>query len=963
MATPLPYNPSFALGGVTMARVSLRNFLQQGEAVRAPEVPVLRTDATLLLANFEQSKRGWFWATDAAGCLTYISPTIAEMIGKSVTELVHTSFTDIFAPMGHECAARDRLPFVLSRRADIDGLIQQTIGEGGIRWWALSGRVRNTGEGDFAGYVGFSVDVTDQRNSSETASQMALYDALTGLPNRLHMSRRIEESVLGIQHPGRSCAVLLIDLDRFKAVNDSLGHPAGDALLKQVAHRLTKIVGEKEKVFRLGGDEFQVIMPNCDDRADLGQLAHEIIASVSQPYLIDGSRCIIGASVGLAIGPGDGMSGEALIRNADLALYSAKGSGRGCYRFYCEDMLHAAEDRRALEEDLRDALAKNELTLFYQPIVSSRTNAVTGVEALIRWHHPTRGSVSPAVFIPIAEEADLITRLGEWIIRKACDDAAGWPADIRVAVNVSPIQFANENLPQIITSALANSGLTPKRLEVELTEGIFLSESTETDDMFAALKRIGVRLALDDFGTGYSSLGYLKTAPFDKIKIDQSFVRGATLPGSRNGAIIAAIVALAGALEMETTAEGIESFDQLDLIHDLGVSHVQGYVYSQAIPSEELARQLQDGAWTIVPDGPARQRSDRRSMYRKGGAIVGSFYHSVIIRNLSESGALIEGLVDVPLGAQIIVDFGKCQLTVATVRRVQQRGHGVEFGQPLVIDDVGDLGTSHRVAPYLLARCGLSGAGELGGSRRLDGDLMEDGEGIVVISRNLGLKMPPRPTDPLFTNATRTGIGKGDGAGADNGIGAIEGADPLGGFAPTGLRGDNDPVSAPAGDQIHHKVQQLFAASNPLQGMSLSSPGGSAARHLTQGEWDRLKIAVEESQNTQLKYIIALVVVTGCRFQELLAARWNDVDLPLRRWTVVSAETGTPKQIMLVTAALQIMESLPQIGKSGHLIVNPRTKKPFQSVFGSWDAARKKAGLANLSIHDLRNSIQRNWQM
>jgi EAL domain-containing protein (putative c-di-GMP-specific phosphodiesterase class I) len=307
---------------------------------------------------------------------------------------------------------------------------------------------------------------------------------------------------------------------------------------------------------------------------------------------------------------------------------------------------------------------------------------VTGVEALVRWNHRERGAISPAVFIPIAEEANLIWPLGEWVLRKACEDAARWPGEMRVAVNVSPIQFANPDpLPKIVANALAATGLAPDRLELEITESVFLADSAETGRMFKALKGLGVRLALDDFGTGYSSLGYLQSAPFDKIKIDQSFVRDATIPGSRNGAIIAAIVALAEALEMETTAEGIESLDQLDLVRKLNVSHVQGYVYSKAVPQAELLEHAEAGSWTIKPAGPARQRNDRFSLFRKVGAIHDNHRYGVVIRNLSATGAFIEGLLDVPVGTRFVIDFGEGQLVTATVRRSMRHQQGVEFEQ------------------------------------------------------------------------------------------------------------------------------------------------------------------------------------------------------------------------------------------------------------------------------------------
>ena len=417
--------------------------------------------------------------------------------------------------------------------------------------------------------------------------------------------------------------------------------------------------------------------------------------------------------MGVAIAPFDGQTSDDLVRNADLALYAAKGNGRGRFRFYSSDLHQAAEDRRALEEDLRDALTRGEMELTYQPVVQAKTNLVTGVEALIRWTHPERGLISPSVFVPIAEETNLIWPLGEWVLRKACEDAARWPGDLRVAVNVSPIQFANEDLPKVVASALGAAGLSPDRLELEITENVFLSDSAETARMFKALKDLGVRLALDDFGTGYSSLGYLQSAPFDKIKIDQSFVRGATVPGSRNGAIIAAIVALAEALDMETTAEGIESHDQLDLIRNLHVSHVQGYIYSKPVGNDELVDHAEAGSWMIKPSGPAKQRNDRFQMFRKVGAIHGNHRYNVVIRNLSATGAFIEGILDVPTGTRFVIDFGEGQLVTATVRRSMKHQQGIEFEQTRVSDGNGGLCTRHRVSPYLIAAATQQTPGQL----------------------------------------------------------------------------------------------------------------------------------------------------------------------------------------------------------------------------------------------------------
>jgi len=701
-------------GAATGGRGLLGKFGARSARSGAEAMPNLHTrEALLLLQNYEESGRGWFWSTDTKGRLTYITDAVARLMGRSSGELLGTPLTDLFLPPESHGERQRTLPFLLTRQSKFDDLPLRSAFEGDDRWWAISGRPHHDDRGNFCGYRGSGTDITAQRRSAEDASRLALYDSLTGLANRFHISKKLDTTLAAFSQQQRSCAIMLLDLDRFKQVNDTLGHPAGDALLKQVAERLLKIVGDKEMVSRLGGDEFQIILPDIEDRGRLGDMAADIIGSLSQPYSVEGSRCIIGASVGVAIAPFDGQSSEDLVRNADLALYAAKGNGRGRFRFYSSDLHQSAEDRRALEEDLRDALARGQMELTYQPVVNAKSNMVTGVEALLRWNHPDRGPISPALFIPIAEEANLIWPLGEWVLRKACEDAARWPGDLRVAVNVSAIQFANGDLPKIITSALSNAGLPADRLELEITESVFLADSSETARMFTALKALGVRLALDDFGTGYSSLGYLQSAPFDKIKIDQSFVRGATVKGSRNAAIIAAIVALAEALDMETTAEGIESLDQLDLIRKLNVSHVQGYVYSKPVANAELVEHTEGGAWTIKPSGPARQRNDRFQMFRKVHAIHDNHRYAVVIRNLSRTGAFIEGILDVPVGTQFVIDFGEGQLATATVRRSINHQQGIEFEQSMVSDGNGGLCTRHRVSPYLIAAASQQAANTL----------------------------------------------------------------------------------------------------------------------------------------------------------------------------------------------------------------------------------------------------------
>ena len=694
-----------AQGGSLRGRIG--GLLGSGSSTRAAHG---RPAPHELIENYEALQLGWFWSSDEEGRITYVSDYIVETLSKA-GEVIGRPLTELFQAGDDE--DQRTLPFHLARHNKFEGVAVRLRIDGVDRWWSLSGRAQHDARNRFTGFIGHASDVTAERASAASNTQLAMYDPLTGLLNRRHMAIFLETALNATRTVGRPCALLQIDLDRFK----------------QVAERLQLLIGEKGKVCRIGGDEFQIAIPEQEDRGYLGTLGQSLISTLSQPYSIGGSRCNIGASVGIAISPFDGDTSEVLVRNADLALYAAKGNGRGRYTFFSEQLSKAAEDRSQLEQDLRDAVAKGQLAVHYQPIVAAATNDVALFEALIRWTHPSLGNISPAVFIPIAEETKLIVQIGEWTLRRACEDAAAWPRGAKVAINVSPIQFAEEGFVSTVASILAHTGISPERVELEITEGVFLSESDDNNAKFAALKALGVRLVLDDFGTGYSSLGYLKSAPFDKIKIDQSFIRGATAEESRNRAIIAAIVALADALGMETTAEGIESFDQLELMKKLGVKLIQGFLFSQAVPNELVADALGEGGeWTIVPSGPAKQRAPRFAVLRRIGVVHEDHRYTVLMRNISETGALIEGLLDVPVGTQFVVDLGEGQLAVATVRRSQNDQQGVEFEQKLVSDGQGGLCTRHRVSPYAIAA-----AGGLFGESKIASPLITKGEGGSLV--------------------------------------------------------------------------------------------------------------------------------------------------------------------------------------------------------------------------------------
>ncbi len=649
--------------------------------------------AHLLVEEFEAHTNGWFWQTDAEGQVTYLSDKVARDLDRPDAPAIGQVLNKLFRMDSASPETERTLAFHLASRTAFSNYSVRPASEATIdRWWSISGRPVSDDKGRFLGFVGSGSDLTERRRIDAEITRLALFDGLTGLANRQRLRLSLEQT---LNQPGsvpRQTALFLLDLDRFKSVNDTLGHQTGDALLKKVALRLQHTIGETGLVGRLGGDEFKVIIPFAPEREALADLARRVISDLSQPYSINGSAISIGCSIGVAIAPSDGSDAETLVRNADLALYAAKGEGRGVHRFFRSELLVGAQSRKQLEDDLREALAADQFFVAYQPVVSTRTQRIVGFEALLRWQHPTRGLVSPSDFIPVAEECGLIETIGEWVLRTACMEAAEWPDSIRVAVNVSPIQFANPALSTIVTSALAKSGIKPDRLELEITEGVFVDESAATEQMFKALKGCGVRLALDDFGTGYSSLGYLRKAPFDKIKIDQSFVRGAAIAGNRNAAIIKAIVTLADTLGMETTAEGVETQDEIALIVDLGCSHIQGYVYGKPACAADVRAHLALAGDTATASGFRNSRSPRTSLLRKARIRSGDVVGDVRIRNISASGAMIEG-IDVEEGSgeiDVQIELLEGQMLPARLRWAANGKAGLEFSETFNLNRLAD---------------------------------------------------------------------------------------------------------------------------------------------------------------------------------------------------------------------------------------------------------------------------------
>lgn len=440
------------------------------------------------------------------------------------------------------------------------------------------------------GWLATHEDVTERIRADERIAHMAHYDSLTDLPNRVLMRGHLDHRVAELA-TGRPFAVLYVDVDEFKGINDSLGHEIGDEVLRQVATRLRGCARADDLVARLGGDEFAIVTTATSDHARLADLAEKILKEFCAPANCKGHEIRTDVSIGIAAAPDHASNVEDLLKRADMAMYAAKSEGRGTYRFYAPEYDAKAKQRRQLELDLRQALSRGEFEIHYQPLVDLGTNTVTGCEALLRWHHPERGLVSPAEFIPIAEETGLISEIGEWVLKTACEEAVTWPGQIRIAVNVSPVQFRSKTLALKVAAVLAESGLAAGRLELEVTETVLIRDDEEALTILQQLRDLGVRIALDDFGTGYSSLSYLHRFPFDKIKIDRSFISDIGEP-TDSSPIVEAVVTMATARHMATTAEGVETEGQRKILQALGCSQMQGYLFSPAIPGPRLKQLL-----------------------------------------------------------------------------------------------------------------------------------------------------------------------------------------------------------------------------------------------------------------------------------------------------------------------------------------------------------------------------------
>ncbi|HET6519580.1 MAG TPA: EAL domain-containing protein [Geminicoccaceae bacterium] len=525
----------------------------------------------------------WIWEVDADLRLRFVSERFAAVtgiplravLGRPLDELLHTA----------ESAERwERHREDLKRRRPFRNLLCLCEDHAGrSRTLRVSGKPVADDRGRHLGYRGTATDITAEIEAERRAQYLAMYDPLTELPNRELLSERLEQAIASVGRRGDVAAVLCLDLDRFQDVNDTLGHKAGDLLIKRCAERLQACVRETDTVARIGGDEFAVVQVGLEQPDGAQTLCRRLLETLAAPFDLDGQEVLVTASVGVALIPSDGSIPGRLLQNADIALYRAKEEGRGTFRFFEPEMDARLQERKALERDLRLALARDELELYYQPKVElGPDNRLGGVEALVRWHHPERGLVPPNDFIGVAEETGLILALGEWVLRTACAQAVAWPP-LRMAVNISPVQFKHRDLVGVVRRALAESGLEPGRLELEVTEGVLLQNTDAAMTTLVQLKELGVRIAMDDFGTGYSSLSYLQKFPFDIIKIDRSFVR-ALAQRSDAGAIVRAVVGLGHSLGMLTCAEGVETNEQLSFLKLEGCDEVQGYYFGKPMP-------------------------------------------------------------------------------------------------------------------------------------------------------------------------------------------------------------------------------------------------------------------------------------------------------------------------------------------------------------------------------------------
>ncbi|GAB5486438.1 MAG: hypothetical protein Pars2KO_00080 [Parasphingorhabdus sp.] len=636
------------------------------------------------VSDFEDRGLGWFWEIGREGELTYISKSISVSLGKTQKELLGLKFASILSERRESGKKREwmTLGFHLSSRTPFSDLpFKSTIDEN--RCWSISGSPVYDQLGNYQGFRGNGLDLSQMKESERVLNQLAKCDPLTGLANRLEINRCLEQSFEGPKELPSKCSLFLLDLDKFKPVNDTMGHPVGDQLLKIAAQVIVDTIGDNGQVGRIGGDEFQVVIPSVTDQDQLKLLANRVIQNLSKPHLIEEKQVTIGASIGVSIyedevKPTDTAS---LVRDADLALYEAKKSGGGVCRFYHPDMMKQAFEERELQKDLRQALVKEQLSLEYQPIINISDRTLRGFEAILCWNHPTRGWIDSTKILKMAEDINIVPQVGDWTVRTACAQLKSWNQELQMAITVSASQLTSGNLARTVVGALASTGIRPSQLELEISKGIFQAECSNNVSVFNQLKKTGVKLVFDNFGTGYSALGYLHQVRFDKLKIDQSFVRGAGNDGRMNSAIISSIVTLARALKIDTTADGVETPEELAFVQRLGCTQAQGTIFGEPLTSLDATKLLEASGIRLSAYSLQNDREERRSISHQAKLYDGHQWHDVLIKNISRYGAMLKGLGNIEKHAELQIDFGNRQIISAKVIWSKGNEMGVHFSE------------------------------------------------------------------------------------------------------------------------------------------------------------------------------------------------------------------------------------------------------------------------------------------
>ncbi|WP_244480415.1 EAL domain-containing protein [Rhizobium sp. Root1220] len=584
LAIALAFLAAFAALVIGNARRSTRALEDSSKTVAAYAQTLRESEARF--KDVAEASSDWIWESDPKLRLVYFSTRFTDVTGLSAASVLGKTINQFFSSDADSDGWQRLVDGTHEHTSFRDLRCCYRDATGHTRICRLAGRPILGSNGEFLGFRGTATDITEEVQAQERATHLAHHDALTGLPNRVLFRERLNLALSANAADASRVSIICLDLDQFKEVNDTLGHGAGDLLLQQLSSRLVSCARASDTVARLGGDEFAIIQMGVNQPLESEQLSRKLIEIIRMPFTIEGHELHIGVSIGIAVADREDTDPERLLKNADIALYRAKQAGRATYRIFEAQMDAELQARKTLEYDLRQAVLKNELELHYQPLIELETNDVVAVEALVRWRHPTRGLVSPAEFIPLAEEIGLIVAIGEWVLETACRQALEWPS-LRVAVNLSPVQFRNRELIDTVKSVLSRTGLGPERLELEITESVLINDAAAALDILNALKAIGVKIAMDDFGTGYSSLGYLNSFPFDKIKIDKSFI-GDMSAKEKAGAIVKSVLSLGQSLNMITTAEGVETPEQAAFLTQEGCDQLQGYYFSRPIPASEL---------------------------------------------------------------------------------------------------------------------------------------------------------------------------------------------------------------------------------------------------------------------------------------------------------------------------------------------------------------------------------------